>query len=215
MRLSNVTVSYAPYNRAPVLEDLRLHPPATAIAGGATFRWSVADPDGDPVEVRIEYAAEGSEDWSPAVVEISPPSDDDGKWRAGEGSWDTSEVPEGPYAIRGVCTDRGANHPGDGRETRVAPLPGVTVDRSPPEISVVDDGGAVRVEVTDRHSPVSRLEVVGDGSPAFRVRPEDGVCDSTTERFEIARGDLDLPGPVVLRAFDSAGNSAERELPAR
>jgi hypothetical protein len=91
----------------------------------------------------------------------------------------------------------------------------VTVDRSPPEIVAEAAGGGARAVVTDAHSPVHRLEVVSDGAVAFRVRPVDGVCDSTKEEFEITRADLDLPGPVVLRAFDSAGNSAERELPGR
>jgi hypothetical protein len=69
------------------------------------------------------------------------------------------------------------------------------------------------VEVTDEHAPIRRLEVVRDGTVVFLVRPDDGVCDSTRESFEIARRDLDLSGDIVLRAFDSAGNSAESPLP--
>jgi len=215
-RLSHVTVSYAPYNRAPAIEDFRLHPPATAISETAIFRWSVSDADGDAVEVRLEYAPSGSDDWEVAHTETSDPvtpGGDGGVWRAGEGSWETSEVPEGSYVTRAVCSDRIANHPGDGRETRSTPLMSLIVDRSPPQIRASEAGGMIRVEVTDEHSPIRRLEVVHDGTVAFRVRPDDGVCDSMREGFEIARRDLDLSGAVVLRAFDSAGNPVEWPLP--
>jgi len=215
-RVAHVTVSYAPHNRAPVIEDFRLHPQAQAVSEAATFRWSVSDADGDAVEVRLEYAPSGSDDWEVAHAETSEPvspGGEGGAWRAGEGSWDTSGVPEGSYVTRVVCSDRISNHPGDGRVTRSATLMPVIVDRSPPRIRAEETGGVIRVEVTDGHSPVRRLEVVSDATVAFRLHPSDGVCDSTRERFEVTRRDLDLSGTVVLRAVDSAGNSVEWPLP--
>jgi len=214
--VSRVTVSYVPYNRPPSIEDFRLHVGAGAISGNAVFRFSVRDPDGDALETRIEYAPPGSSSWSVAAKDSSgrSASDANGVWKAGEITWDTSGVEEGPYAIRAVCSDRAGNDPGEGRETTAAAEIPLVVDRTPPVIAFDGSGRTVRVEVTDEPSTVSRLEVLRDGEVLFLARPDDGVCDSSRERFMLDLEGQDLSsGTWELRALDAAGNSSTSAVP--
>lgn len=214
--VSKVTVSYVPYNRPPSIEDFRLHPGAGAISGAGVFRFGVRDPDGDALETRIEYAPPGSSDWTVAAKDNSgrSASDADGVWSAGEITWDTSGVKEGPYTLRALCSDHASNTPGEGRETTAAAAIALVVDRTPPVIAVGVSGRVVRVEVTDGPSSVSRLEVLRDGEVLFLARPDDGVCDSSRERFTLDLEGHDLSsGTWELRALDAAGNSSTSAVP--
>lgn len=214
--VSEVTISYVPYNRPPSIDDFRLLAGASAISGDGVFRYSVRDPDGDILETRIEYATPGSSAWRAAVKDSSERSDSDaeGVWRAAEITWDTSGVAEGPYSIRAVCSDRAGNHPGEGKETTADAVISLVVDRTPPVIAADATERAVRVEVTDEPSSVSRLELLHDGEVLFLARPEDGVCDSARERFVLDLEGLDVSsGTWELRAVDAAGNSSVAAVP--
>jgi hypothetical protein len=215
--LSEVTVSYVPLNRPPVLADFRVRDQVRAVAGEAVFRWNALDPDGDPVEVRVEYRSPGTPEWVTAHEETTGKTDGPGTstWRAGEGRWDTAEVSEGLYEIRATASDVAANHPGEGREEASRTTLVLHVDRTPPVIEASRlDGGAVEISVVDALSPLSRLEVMGGDRVLFLARPVDGVCDSPRETFRI---DPEEPGatvrPTSLRAVDRAGNTAEQPLP--
>jgi hypothetical protein len=215
--LSEVTVSYVPLNRPPVLADFRVRDHVRAVAGEAVFRWNALDPDGDPVEVRVEYRSPGKSEWATALEETTGKTDGPGTstWRAGEGRWDTVEVSEGLYEIRATASDVAANHPGEGRTAASPTTLVLNVDRTPPVIeSSRLDGGVVEISVVDALSPLSRLEVMGGDRVLFLARPVDGVCDSPRETFRI---DPEEPGaterPTSLRAVDRAGNTAEQPLP--
>ncbi len=216
VRVSDVTVSYVPYNRPPVLEEFRLHPAATAIAGEGVFRWNASDPDGDPLEVRVEYSAAGSSDWSVAVREHSEPAGPSahGAWRSGESRWATADISEGAYSVRAVCTDQGGNPPGEGLEASSMSRLSVVIDRTPPQLSVEENGRLLDVVVTDAHSTVSGLQVLLDGEVRFLARATDGVCDSSLESFKLDLTDQDRSaGTWELRAVDAADNSSTVAVP--
>ena len=83
-----------------------------------------------------------------------------------------------------------------------------------PIVDVEGTAGVLRIEVTDEHSTVGRLEVRRDGEVQFLARPDDGVCDAPRERFELDLEGSDLrSGSWELRAVDAAGNSATVAVP--
>jgi hypothetical protein len=66
--------------------------------------------------------------------------------------------------------------------------------------------------VRDAVSKVDRLEVVEGDEVRFLASPEDGVCDSTEERFTVALPSGVSPSGWSVRAVDDAGNAAEQGL---
>jgi sugar lactone lactonase YvrE len=211
--VSGVQVTYAPYNRAPELDDFRLEPVHGAVRGEAVVRLRARDPDGDPLRVELQYRARGA-DWRTAVA--SEPSEASGdawrRWRDERIAWDTTALDEGTYTVRAVASDQGANHPDEGLRQLAGGAARIVVDRTAPSVETEAlPGGVVRVEVQDDRSGVRRLELVRDGRVHFSARPEDGVCDSRRERFELEASDVEGEG-WTLRAFDAAGNRAEQPL---
>ena len=220
-RVSSVSVTYAPRNRAPTLRDFRVDPPSGAVGAKATFRWSAADPDGDPVSVDIQIRKRGTDAWTAAAHYDPPPpmageapSGGDSGSREGKVIWDASGVDEGVYDVRAVASDQPSNPPGEGL-TWAADLPiPARVDHTPPVITSKRVDGAVEVLVTDSGSAVVRLEVLEGTRVVASPRCADGVCDGTRESFRIAKEDAGAPGTRTLRATDAAGNTAEEPVPS-
>lgn len=225
VRISGVTIHYAPYNRPPAVRGLVLDAPRPSVAAKAAFRFEASDEDGDPVDVEVRYRAVGASSWAAAArldalpTTASFPGGSGREWKAGKVAWETAAVAEGAYDVRAVASDRAVNPAGEGLEGTCDLAFRVTVDRSPPILEAArgaDD--AIEILVRDTLSPVSRVEVLRNGRPAFLARPTDGVCDSPEESFRIAPGDLEAAGALesaTLRALDDAGNVAERPIPAR
>jgi hypothetical protein len=213
-RFGRFRVRYEPYNRPPSIDRFREITPAEMPPGIRTFGWTVADPDGDALDVRLEYRAVGVAAWETGAV-TPVPAARDGSRAPLEGrlEWDVSGLAEGEYEVRGITSDLPANPPEDAREAAAWPETRLVVDRSPPSLEVHRvDGRRVRVRVEDTLSDIARLEVVEGPRTRFTPRPEDGVCDSSSEtfRFEVPDG-----GEVSwrVRGTDAAGNVSERPLP--
>lgn len=220
-RVSAVAASYTPRNRPPSLRDLRLDPASTAVSGKATFRWSGADPDGDPLAVDVEVRRSGTTAWKTAAHVDPPsrkhgdPSGDDSGYHEGKVVWDTTGWDEGAYDVRAVASDQAANPPGDGRTAEDDLDEEVRVDRTPPTIDARRvAGGAVDVTVTDAISAIVRLEILQDGKAVASPACADGVCDEKKETFHIAAADAGAAGARTLRAQDAAGNTADAPVPA-
>jgi len=215
VRVHGVTVQYEPYNRPPAIRQFRVEPAGGWVSGPATFRWSVKDPDGDPVEVLLQYRTAGTLDWRTAgqrgedePVDPDPPEEG---WREARWAWETAALDEGEYELRAVATDRAANAYGEGFDQEADAVVRVVVDRTPPEIEILPpEGKAVRIRVADVHSDLRALELVREGRVQFTVRAEDGVCDSPRESFRFEPPD-GAEGWAV-RGADAAGNTAERPL---
>ncbi len=222
-RVSSASISYAPVNRPPAIRDFALDAPKLSVSGKATFRFGVADPDGDPVVVEVSYRKPGTATASvaartePIETALGSSGDDEAGWKDGKAVWDTSAVAEGTYEVRAVASDRAANFPDEGKENSAALPLHVTVDRTPPALEVRRiEGGAIEVRAVDALSPVNRLEAMRGGTVVFQARPVDGIADSRDEVFRIAAADLRAGADAVqtLRVLDDAGNVAEKPVPA-
>ena len=216
-----VSVAYEPFNRAPRLSGFRVDRPTAGNPGKSrTFQWTSRDPDGDRVEVTIEYRPPGTSGWATAGVDTLSKLEQ-GKTedlrpdieRAGRMVWDTSEVPEGEYEVRAVASDQPANAPGEGLEAVVGPLLNVVVDRTPPAIMIehLADRG-VRVLLSDALSDIERLELLKDGRTRFTARADDGVCDSPRETFRLELPETDDGLPWTFRGMDAAGNAVYQSV---
>lgn len=220
-RIASAAVAYVTRNRAPSVKDFRLDPPGTSVASKAAFKWSVSDPDGDPVAVDVEFRKPGEAAWSTAF-HVDPPAlkpgestlENEGVSKDGKGTWDASAAAEGPYEIRVTASDQAWNAPGDGRSSSMDLDGLLVVDRTPPVLEAKRiAGGAVEVVARDGMSSVARLEVLGDGKVLFVARPEDGVCDSKRESFRLSGEQAGSPGTRILRVVDVSGNSADSPVP--
>jgi hypothetical protein len=209
--LGEVTVIYEPYNRSPWVFEFRAGPQASdSIRGPVEFRWKTRDPDGDTVEVTVEYRTEGAGAWDRVGAQRSDGGADEG----GEGLlvWDTASIEEGEYSVRALASDQPANPRGEGRQGSEPATLRLILDRTPPRVELLTDSdGTLLVTLEDRLSRVRPLELLRDGQVRFTARPKDGVCDSRKEAFR-----LDLPDGAVagwsVRGIDAAGNAVERSL---
>ena len=208
--VSSVSVSYEPYNRAPVIERFALRQQGAAVSGEALFRWVASDPDLDPVKISLRYRPARSGDWRRAEdgASFEPGSTDA---QEGELRWDTSAIDEGRYEIQAIATDGAANPLGEGREFRTEPPLLLTIDRTPPRIDIISgEQGLLEVSLSDDLSVIGSLELLRGGRVVNTIRAEDGMCDSPTESFRLRLPDDE--GDWSLRGVDSAGNGVERRL---
>jgi len=202
-RLGAVTLVYETYNRHPEIEGLNAGPTA-AVSDSAEFAWKASDPDGDGLQVVLEYRAVFSGDWM-----IGPTG---GTIGSGSGTlqWNTLELPEGLYETRLAVNDRASNDPTEALSVH-GPVRRVQVDRTPPAIELrrLPDG-RTEIVATDEATRIQRVTLLRDGHLDARLRATDGVCDSRRERFEFTVTDDTVAWSV--RAADQAGNTAEADL---
>jgi hypothetical protein len=142
------------------------------------------------------------------------------------GSWDGSRMEDGRYALRLVASDAPDN-PGAAAATAVSELGPLVVDNTPPAlqdvtVAMVPGGLRVRLRVVDAASVVAGARVLLPDGAAERLDPVDGICDSTSESFDIVvpwpragRAEGPRPWRVRVEARDLAGNPAGVEAVAR
>jgi hypothetical protein len=222
-RVLAASVSYAHVNRPPALREFALDSAKPSVSGKASFRFAVADPDGDPVSVEVRFRKRGAEAFAVGArvdsIETAAAAggDDEPDAKDGKAAWDTATADEGAYEVQAVASDRAANFPEEGKEQAADRTIFLVVDRTPPVLEIRRiEGGALEVKAADASSPVNRLEAVRDGKVVFQARPADGVPDSREEVFRIAASALGAGAEAIqsLRVLDDAGNVAERPVPA-
>ena len=87
------------------------------------------------------------------------------------------------------------------------------VDNTPPRVEKLqveqkESGHRIRFRAVDDSSAVSKVEYAIDSGRWIVVYPEDGICDSPTEEFDIS-----LPGyregvhTMVIKVTDLLGNA--------
>jgi len=216
-RVDSVSVRYEPYNRAPRIEEFRVEPRTETESGAErVFGFKANDPDGDTLAVTLEYRPLGADAWATAAETTTQASADrttTAEARPGRLVWNTVDLMEGEYEVRGVATDTPANPPGEGFASVARPLLRLVVDRTPPEIVPLASGdGVLRVRVTDALSAIRVVELREGDRARFTARAEDGVCDSRSETFRIELGDTGQEG-WSLRGIDAAGNLLDLPLP--
>jgi hypothetical protein len=89
----------------------------------------------------------------------------------------------------------------------------VTVDNHPPRIEDLRlKKGRVEGRVVDGLGPIARVQMSIDGGPWREVYPTDTLFDGPDERFQAEPGLAEGPHIIAVRAFDAAGNQANREI---
>jgi len=170
--------------------------------GLRTVSWVASDPNDDRLSFSIHYRPVESSRWLLLAEDL-----EDAVY-----TWDASTFPDGEYQLKVVASDE----PGNGEDQALSTeRTGETfvVDNTPPEVAdlrAVLDEGHIRVaaKVRDERSAVVRAEVSTDGQewrPAHTTR---GLLDARSVELEtsVGAGDRVKGDPIVLRAFDEAGN---------
>jgi hypothetical protein len=173
--------------------------------------WKVDNPDADPLRFRVAFKKEGQAQWRDALKadEVHTKTELD---------WETSALPEGKYRVRVEASDEPANPPDQVQKHALESDP-VLVDNTPPRIDGLQmTGRRIRLRVVDGTSPIARVDMAVDGKTEWRpLAPADGVFDTADEAVDSDVSSVVPPGShiVVVRAYDSAGNSVARDVEAK
>ncbi len=180
-------------NPGPVLGNgRRLYRP-----GLRTVTFDARDPDADRLLYTVAIRRTGEVSWRPLAEGLREPVF----------AWDTSSMPDGRYEIR-VRADDSRDNPLDDTLAGERTSRPFTVDNTPPLISglTLGPGGRIRFQALDGASPIRRVTASVDGGRAQVIRPEDGINDSTDERYDAAIAGLAGGRSVVVRVEDDLGN---------
>jgi hypothetical protein len=168
--------------------------------------WKINNPDKDRIEYKLFFQPEGTKKW----IRIKTPE----PVTKTKFSWDTVSMPDGWYRIKVVATDAPSNPPEEAVEAT-----GVSerflVDNRPPQISGLSASrGKVSGKVTDTMSAISGIQYSVDGGEWIRVKPDDGVLDSTAESFKFGLPEEVEPGLHIIsvRAWDRALNMDSKQV---
>jgi sugar lactone lactonase YvrE len=177
-------------------------PPTTLV----NLSWKADNPDRDPLRYRVAYQKEGQGLWRDMFS-------DDVVLKDASYTWDTNNLPDGYYLVRVEASDEEAN-PDELTLRSSAKSEPIRVDNHPPTIDELSlRKGRIKGRVVDALGPIARIQLAIDAGPWRDVFPADSLLDSGDERFEAP---LDAVGPgahiVAVRAFDAAGNQANREI---
>ncbi|MDH3729199.1 MAG: hypothetical protein OER77_16835, partial [Myxococcales bacterium] len=177
-------------------------PPSTLL----NLTWVVDNPDGDVLRYRLSYQQEGQPVWRPMYLEdhvVNEP----------KYNWDTGSIPDGYYVVKVEAPDEEANPANFMLRSEAVSEP-ILIDNHPPSIEKLGfRNGRVVGRVVDSLGPIARIQASIDAGVWRDIFPKDWLLDSRSKAFELDLGDL--PGTshiVAIRAFDAAGNQANREI---
>ncbi len=176
-----------------------------------TVTWDTENPDADELRYFIEYRPAGSESWTSLLesTEIySKPTYD----------WETNHIPEGSYQFRITASDEVSNPLGkEKKHTKVSNV--FVVDNTAPtieDLKVV--GQTITGAAVDGIGPIRSIEVQVNGQGQYyQLDAQDGIFDQKREGFSVDVATLlkSSVSLIVIRAFDSAGNSAVGQVSVR
>jgi sugar lactone lactonase YvrE len=199
-RLSNVQGVRPPPARGEPPRQPR--PPTTLL----NLSWTVTNPDGDSVRYRIRYREESQSEWRDMFGEDTILTD-------AKYTWDTDSIPDGHYVVRVEASDEPSNPENLTLRSSATSEP-IRIDNHPPRIERLEvRKGRVQGRVVDELGPVARIQMSVDAGPWRDVFPTDSLLDSRRENFDVQLADLPRGGHLIaIRAFDAAGNQANREI---
>jgi len=189
---------------APKRGETTQGPPAPTTL--VNLSWKADNPDRDPLRYRVAYQKEGQDVWRDMFSEDVVLND-------ASYTWDTNNLPDGYYVVRVEASDEETNPDGLTLRSSATSEP-IRVDNHPPTIDELSvRQGRVRGRVVDALGPIARIQMAIDGGPWRDLFPTDSLLDSGDERFDSPLGPTG-PGShiVAVRAFDAAGNQANREI---
>ncbi len=178
-------------------------------SGQLVITWQAEDTDGDRMAYTIAFRGEEEREWKVLKKD----------WTELALTLDGDAFADGRYRFRVTASDAVSNPEAQAREGELTSAP-VLIDNTPPVVKVVSkrDGSNVALEVSveDGASVVKRAEYAVDAGVFHPLAVEDGVADSSVERFRAVLPNV-APGEhlVVVRAFDTAGNSGVAKVVLR
>jgi sugar lactone lactonase YvrE len=177
--------------------------------GYQTVIWSATDPNDDTLSFNVLYRAEGQSLWKPLRKNL----------REAVIAWDTVAMPDGRYTLKIVASDAPSN-PQASFLTGERESKPFDVDNTPPrlaDLNVSRTGAGHRLTFValDDSSAVRKVEYAVDSGRWVIVYPEDGICDSKREEFDVTVGGYTQGvHTLVLKVTDLLGNvvTARAEL---
>ncbi len=233
--IDTITVAYLNRNSAPVIDSLTVNDPGTIFLGSyspgsqiveatnpdeygiftsldapreknetgkrvfrkgyRTVSWRAHDDNGDSLRYSLSFRLKGSGSW----LRLRDNMDETSM------NFDSSQLPDGTYELRLSASDANDNPTMPLSDTRE----GVEfdVDNTPPAITFDAGTSDVRVRITDRKSPIGKVEYSIDAQKWTRLTPDDGLADSPDETYTLKRSAL-AGHFVIVRAVDTFFNVA-------
>jgi len=170
--------------------------------GARSLQWQAEDRNGDTLEYSVYYRAINETSYRLLKDHI----------RETFYTVDGASLADGRYVFRIVASD-GLDNPANYALFAERVSEPVDIDNTPPVVRAVGQlvvaGDRVRgiFDVEDGTGRVKRADVSVDGSPWREVFPDDGIADSSRERYTV---ELTVTGAgehtISLRAFDNSNN---------
>ena len=167
--------------------------------GYRTVNWRAHDDNGDTLRYSLYFRRKGTDRWLRFRENIDETSI----------NFDTSQVPDGTYELRIVASDLIDNP--DNPLTASREGVEIQVDNTPPAITFTSDGDDVIVRITDKMSPIGKVEYSADAQKWIRLMPVDGIADSPDETYRLKRSAVSGKF-VIVRAVDSFYNVATQSI---
>ena len=167
--------------------------------GFRTVTWRAHDENNDSLRYSLSFRRKGTDKWLRLRENVEESSM----------NFDTSQLPDGVYELRLGVTDGTDNPDGALGDTKE----GIEfqVDNTPPQIASSVSGGDVLIRVTDKLSPIGKVEYSIDAQKWIRLTPVDGIADSPDESYRLSRGAV-AGRFVIIRATDAYYNVATESI---
>lgn len=170
--------------------------------GYRTVSWRAHDDNADPLRYSLYFRRQGTDKWLRLRENIDETSI----------NFDTSQLPDGKYELRLVASDIIDNP--DNPLTAAREGIDFQVDNTPPAITFTTNGDEVIVRITDKLSPIGKVEYSADAQKWVRMEPEDGIADSNDETYRLKRSAVNGKF-VIVRAVDAFFNVATESIDIR
>jgi WD40 repeat protein len=167
--------------------------------GFRTVTWRAHDDNGDSLRYTLSFRKAGSEHW----LRLRENFDESSM------NFDTSQLPDGNYEVRLSVTDAQDNP--DTPLSDVKDGIQLRVDNTPPSITFTNEGDEVVIRVSDKLSPIGKVEYSADAQKWIRITPGDGIGDSASETYRLKRSAVSGKF-VIVRAVDAFFNVATESI---
>ncbi len=171
--------------------------------GLQTLAWKATDGDNDQLLYTLLYRRDTETAWRELRSNLS------GTIHV----WDTTTVADGRYVVRVRASDAPSNTT-DRALTGSRDSEVIEVDNTPPALEITLNGtgtpGRIDVVARDARSAITRLEFAIGGGEWRLVYPQDGMADSSEERYLITLPSGVDVATVVVRVTDRLQNVTSR-----
>ncbi len=176
------------------------------VPGAQSISWTARDANRDDLVFAIYYRAPGETKWKPLEKDLEQ----------NHYTLDGVSFPDGTYVVRVVASDRPSNPADQVLENELISKPFVIANSSPSvkwQSAAGQGPGPVKFEASAQSSTIHQVEYSVDADEWRILFPEDGIADSTLERFELKLPDLKSGEHVLtVRVVDSVGNIGTGKL---